>query len=55
MDLSQSDIEILYGLQADDDIPQCVSSWIGIFKNKFMVHGQIRHTASHFKNGRAAM
>ena len=41
MDLSQYDIETLYGLQIDNGVRQCVnSSWFGIFKNKFVVHGQ---------------
>ena len=39
--MSQSDIQILYDLQIDNVIWQCVkSSWTGIFKNKFVVHGQ---------------
>ena len=38
--LSQSDIQILYGFQIDNSAQQCVSSsWTGIFKNKFVVHG----------------
>ena len=41
IDLSQSDIQILCGLQIDNGIRQCVnSSWSGIFKNKFVVPGQ---------------
>ena len=41
LDLLQSDIQILYGRQIDNGIRQCVgSSWTGIFKNKFVVHGQ---------------
>ena len=41
IDWSQSNIQILYDLQVDNGIRQCVnSSWTGIFKNKFFVHGQ---------------
>ena len=41
IDLCQSDIQILYGLQKDNGIWQCVNSnRTGIFKNKFVVHGQ---------------
>ena len=41
IDLCQSDIQILYGLQIDNGIWQCVNSTrTGIFKNKFVVHGQ---------------
>ena len=40
MDLFQSDIQILYGLQKDYGIQQCInSSWTGIFKNKLVVYG----------------
>ena len=44
INLSPSDIRLLYSLQIDNDIQQCVKrSWTGIFKNKFVVHGlQIR-------------
>ena len=39
--MSQSDIQLLYGLLIDNGIQQCVNcSWIGIFKKKFVVHGQ---------------
>ena len=51
IDLSQSDIHILYDLQIDNGIWQCVSSsWTGIFKNKFVFHGQYFRfaTVSHF-------
>ena len=41
IDLSQSGIQILYGLQIDNGIRQCVnSSWTGIFENMFVVYGQ---------------
>ena len=41
IDLSQSDVQILCGLQMDNGIWQCVNiSWTGIFKKKFMFHGQ---------------
>ena len=41
IDMSQSDIQILYSLQIDNGIRQCVNSrWTGIFKNKFIVCGQ---------------
>ena len=41
IDLSQSDIQILYDLQIDNGTQQHVNSgWTGIFWNKFMVHGQ---------------
>ena len=40
IDLPQCDIQILYSLPIDNGIRQCVnSSWIGIFKNKLVVHG----------------
>ena len=40
IDLSQSDIQILYGFQIDNGIRQCIqSSWAEIFKSKFVVHG----------------
>ena len=61
IDLSQPDIQILYGLQIDDGIQQCVnSSSTGIFKNKFVVHGiilvQLHHFSFHFiKNGNTTM
>ena len=39
--MSQSDIQLLYGLLIDNGIQQYVNcSRIGIFKNKFVVHGQ---------------
>ena len=41
IDLSQSDIQVFYSLQIDNDNQQCVSSsWTWIFKNRFVVHGQ---------------
>ena len=48
IDLPQSSIQVLYGLQTDDDIRQCVnSSWTGMFNTKFVVRGQyIRFTTS---------
>ena len=60
IDLSQSDIQILYDFQIDNGIQQCVnSSWTGIFKNKFVAHGQyIRFATSlliQFINGSIAM
>ena len=50
INLSQSDIQTLYGLQIDNYIWQCVnSSWTGFFYNKFVVHGQYsRFAASLF-------
>ena len=37
----QADIQMLYSLQIDNGISQCVKNiWTGIFKNKFAVHGQ---------------
>ena len=44
IDLSQSSIQVLYGLQTDDGIRQCVNS---MFNTKFVVRGQyIRFTTS---------
>ena len=41
IDLSQSDIQIIYGLQIDNGIWQRVnSSGTGIFRNKFVIYGQ---------------
>ena len=41
VDLSQSDIQILDGLQINNGILECVSSsFTAIFKNNFVVHGQ---------------
>ena len=41
IDLSEPAISILYGLQIDNGIRQCVNSnWIGIFSNKLVVHVQ---------------
>ena len=41
IDMSWFDIKILHDLKIDNGIWQCVNStWAGIFKKKFMVHGQ---------------
>ena len=61
IDLSQPDIQILYGLQIDHGIRQCVnSSWTGILKDKFRVHGLYMRFVtplliSIYQNGSAAM
>ena len=61
IDLSQPDIQILYGLQIDHGIRQCINSgWTGILKDKFRVHGQnMRFVTplliSIYQNGSAAM
>ena len=41
IDLSQSEIRILYNLQKDNGIPQSAnSSWTGIFTDKFVIYDQ---------------
>ena len=41
IDLFKPDIQILYDLQINSGIRQCVNnSWTRIFKNKFTIHGQ---------------
>ena len=41
IDLPHPDIQIIYGLQIDIGTQLCVNcSLTGIFKNKFMVHGE---------------
>ena len=41
IDLSQSNIQMLYGLQINNEVRQFVNkNWTGFFKNKFVVHGQ---------------
>lgn len=59
--LSQCDTETLYDVQIDNGVRQCVnSSLTGIFKNKFVLLGQLSDPLHSFpfqifKNGRAAM
>ena len=50
LDLSQSDIQIVYGSKINDCIRQYVNrSWTGILEEKFVVHGQyIRFAALFF-------
>ena len=46
-DLFQSDLQILYSLQTDNGILQCVhSNWTGISKNKFVVLRQYTRYAT---------
>ena len=40
IDLSQSDSQIPFVLQTDNNTQQCVNGWSGIFQNKFVAHGQ---------------
>ena len=60
IDLPQSDIQILYGLQIDNGIQQRVSSsWTGIFNNNFVVNHSLHvpppckwwGSLSHFSEG----
>ena len=58
IDLSQSDIQILYGLQIDNGIWQCVSSSLtGIFKDKFVVEylDLLQRLFQIIKNGSTAI